>query len=153
MIIGIQRSTQIGHIARAALESIAFQVADVLAGHGAEFGADPSANCAWTAAPQHYEVLMQLQADLLQRPVWRPAVLESIAMGTALLGWVVGQPLEQHGRGRMAARAEHDLRGCRCPLRHEGPQVTLRNAAKSAAVWNTRASGGYAGKSEDPPTR
>ena len=84
MIIGIQRSTQIGHIARAALESIAFQVADVLQAmerdtqhplHELRVDGGAAAN----------DILMQFQADLLQRPVRRPAVLESTAMGAAYL--------------------------------------------------------------------
>ncbi len=84
MIIGIQRSTQVGHIARAALESIAFQVADVLQAmerdtqhplHELRVDGGAAAN----------DILMQFQADLLQRPVRRPAVLESTAMGAAYL--------------------------------------------------------------------
>jgi glycerol kinase len=84
MIIGIERSTQIGHIARAALESIAFQVADVLQAmekdtehplHELRVDGGAAAN----------DMLMQFQADLLQRPVRRPAVLESTAMGAAYL--------------------------------------------------------------------
>lgn len=84
MIIGLQRSTQIGHIARAALESIAFQVDDVL----------QAMNCGTTAPLTELRVdggasanniLMQFQADLLQLPVVRPAVHESTAQGAAYL--------------------------------------------------------------------
>jgi glycerol kinase len=84
LIIGIQRSTGIGHIARAAIESIAFQVADVLgamdrdAGHGLrELRVDGGAAA--------NDLLMQFQADLLGIPVRRPAVLETTALGAAYL--------------------------------------------------------------------
>ncbi len=84
MIIGLQRSTQIGHIARAAIESIAFQVADVLqamdrdtATRFRELRVDGGATA--------NDMLMQFQADLLQLPVRRPALLETTALGAAYL--------------------------------------------------------------------
>ena len=52
LLIGLERGTQPGHIARAALESIAFQVADVHRGHGQGDGKSLSANCASMAARQ-----------------------------------------------------------------------------------------------------
>jgi glycerol kinase len=84
MIIGIQRSTQIGHIARAALESIAFQVADVLQAMERDTQ-HPLHELRVDGAAAANDILMQFQADLLQRPVRRPAVLESTAMGAAYL--------------------------------------------------------------------
>jgi glycerol kinase len=84
LIIGLQRSTEIGHIARAALESIAFQVTDVLRAmqsdttHGFKMlKADGGA--------ADNDMLMQFQADLLGIPVERPAILETTAQGAAYL--------------------------------------------------------------------
>ncbi len=84
MIIGIQRSTQIGHIARAALESIAFQVADVLQAMERDT-LHPLRELRVDGGAAANDILMQFQADLLERPVRRPAVLESTAMGAAYL--------------------------------------------------------------------
>jgi glycerol kinase len=84
MIIGLQRSTEIGNIARAALESIAFQVADVLYATDADtqYGFSKLRADGGAAAD---DMLMQFQADLLGIPVERPAILETTAQGAAYL--------------------------------------------------------------------
>jgi glycerol kinase len=84
MMIGLQRSTEIGHIARAALESIAFQVADVLHAMDADtqYGFTKLRADGGAAAD---DMLMQFQADLLGIPVERPAILETTAQGAAYL--------------------------------------------------------------------
>jgi glycerol kinase len=84
MMIGLQRSTEIGHIARAALESIAFQVADVLHAMDADthYGFTRLRADGGAAAD---DMLMQFQADLLGIPVERPAILETTAQGAAYL--------------------------------------------------------------------
>jgi len=89
-ISGLTRGSNAGHIARAALESIAFQVADVLSAMQAdskiklkELRVDGGA-CA-------NNLLMQFQADLLGVPVVRPAIRETTALGAAYLaGLAVG---------------------------------------------------------------
>ena len=84
MIIGIGRDTGIGHIARAAIESIAFQVADVLKAMDADTGI-PCRELRVDGGAAANDLLMQFQADLLGIPVHRPAVLESTAQGAAYL--------------------------------------------------------------------
>jgi glycerol kinase len=84
LIIGIQRSTEIGHIARAAVESIAFQVADVLGAMGDDTGW-PLKELRVDGGAAANDSLMQFQADLLGIPVRRPAVLETTALGAAYL--------------------------------------------------------------------
>jgi glycerol kinase len=84
MIIGIQRGTQIGHIARAALESIAFQVADVLHAMNKDTR-QPFRELRVDGGAAANDILMQFQADLLQLPVRRPALLETTALGAAYL--------------------------------------------------------------------
>ena len=84
MIIGIGRDTGIGHIARAALESIAFQVADVLRAMDADTRI-PCPELRVDGGAAANDLLMQFQADLLGVPVRRPAVLESTAQGAAYL--------------------------------------------------------------------
>ena len=90
MIIGIERGTQIGHIARAALESIAFQVSDVLQAMNADIS-QPFTELRVDGGAAANDILMQFQADLLQLPVRRPAILETTALGAAYLaGLAVG---------------------------------------------------------------
>ena len=84
LIIGLQRSTQIGHISRAALESIAFQVADVLRAMDKDTKT-PFSELRVDGGAAGNDMLMQFQADLLQLPVRRPAVLETTASGAAYL--------------------------------------------------------------------
>ena len=84
MIIGIRRDTGIGHVARAAIESIAFQVADVLKAMDADTGI-PCRELRADGGAAANNLLMQFQADLLGIPVHRPAVLESTALGAAYL--------------------------------------------------------------------
>ncbi len=89
-ILGLTRGTTGGHIARAALEGIAFQVADILAAMEADAGIRLKELRVDGGASAN-NMLMQLQADLLQVPVVRPAVQETTALGAAYLaGLAVG---------------------------------------------------------------
>jgi glycerol kinase len=83
MIIGLRRETLPGHIARAALESIAFQVADVLDAVQAE--TTPLAALRVDGGAAVNNLLMQFQADILGVPVVRPQVTETTALGAAYL--------------------------------------------------------------------
>ena len=89
-IVGITRGTSAAHIARAALESIAYQVADLLDAMAADSGiALKELRVDGGAATN--DMLMQFQADLLGVPVVRPAVTETTALGAAYLaGLAVG---------------------------------------------------------------
>ncbi|HET7346615.1 MAG TPA: FGGY-family carbohydrate kinase, partial [Acidobacteriaceae bacterium] len=71
-------------IARAAIESIAFQVADVLHAMDKDTGI-PCRELRVDGGAAANNLLMQFQADLLGIPVHRPAVLESTAQGAAYL--------------------------------------------------------------------
>ena len=90
LLAGITRGTTAAHIARAALEGIAFQVADVLRAMEAdakirlkELRVDGGASA--------NNLLMQFQSDLLGVPVVRPKVTETTALGAAYLaGLAVG---------------------------------------------------------------
>jgi glycerol kinase len=90
MLIGLQRDTEIAHIARAALESIAFQVTDVLLAMQNDTGTQSKMLKADGGAAAN-DILMQFQADVLGIPVERPAILETTAQGAAYLaGLAVG---------------------------------------------------------------
>jgi glycerol kinase len=89
-ILGITRGTTSGHLARAALESIAFQVADLLDAMQADSGIQLTELRVDGGAAVN-NTLMQIQADLLGVPVVRPAVTETTALGAAYLaGLAVG---------------------------------------------------------------
>jgi glycerol kinase len=83
-LVGITRGTTAGHLARAALEGIAFQVADVLAAMEADSGV-PVAELRVDGGAAVNDLLMQLQADLARVPVVRPRVQETTALGAAYL--------------------------------------------------------------------
>jgi glycerol kinase len=89
-IVGITRGTTAAHIARAALESIAFQVADLLDAMAADCGIHATELRVDGGAATN-NTLMQMQADFLGVPVVRPAVTETTALGAAYLaGLAVG---------------------------------------------------------------
>ena len=93
-ILGLSRGSSMAHIARAAIEAIAFQTAalmramnqDMLTNHGAaisELRVDGGAS--------HNNLLLQFQAELLGFPVIRPKMVETTALGAAFLaGLAVG---------------------------------------------------------------
>ena len=89
-IVGITRGTRAGHIARAAIEAMAYQVADVLTAMEKDSGiALQELRVDGGAAAN--DPLLQFQADLLGVPVVRPEVIETTALGAAYLaGLAVG---------------------------------------------------------------
>jgi glycerol kinase len=123
MIIGLRRETQPGHIARAALESIAFQVADVLEAVQAE--TTPLAALRVDGGASVNNLLMQFQSDVLGVPVVRPQVTETTALGAAYLAglatgfWATPQELKAKRQG---------------DVRFE-PKMTAEDRAKRRATW------------------
>ena len=90
VIVGLTRGTTAGHLARAALESIAYQVADILEAIHADSGI-PLQELRVDGGASVNDTLMQFQADLLGVPVVRPEVTETTALGAAYLaGLAVG---------------------------------------------------------------
>ena len=85
-ILGLSRGTTVAHIARAALESIAFQSAALLQAMGRDL-ADSAAvtELRVDGGACVNNLLMQFQADLLGIPVVRPQVIETTALGAAYL--------------------------------------------------------------------
>ena len=83
-IVGLTRGTTRAHIARAALESIAFQSAEVLDAMQKDSG-EKLAELRVDGGASANDLLMQFQADLLGVPVVRPRVLETTALGAAYL--------------------------------------------------------------------
>lgn len=89
-MVGLSRGTTRAHIARAALESIAFQSAEVLAAMQRD-ARQPLVELRVDGGATANDLLMQFQADLLGVPVVRPQVTETTALGAACLaGLAVG---------------------------------------------------------------
>jgi glycerol kinase len=90
ILVGLTRATTAGHIARAALESIAYQAADLVDIMQADSGVKVNELRVDGGASRN-NMLMQFQADLLGIPVVRPAITETTALGAAYLaGLAVG---------------------------------------------------------------
>jgi glycerol kinase len=86
-IVGMTRGTTRAHIARAALESIALQAADVLEAMQADSGL-PLAQLRVDGGAAANDLLMQIQADVLGIQVVRPKNAEATAMGAAYLAGI-----------------------------------------------------------------
>lgn len=90
MILGITRGTTAAHLARAAIESIAFQVADVLGAMQSDAHAR-LAELRVDGGASVNSLLMQFQADLVGVPVIRPKITEITGLGAAYLaGLAIG---------------------------------------------------------------
>ena len=86
-MFGLTRGSTAGHVARAALESIAYQVADLMDAMQRDTGNSvPELRVDGGAAAN--DALMQFQADILGVPVIRPEVTETTALGAAYLAGI-----------------------------------------------------------------
>jgi len=106
-IVGLSRGSTVAHIARAALESIAFQSAALLQAMSSDAvaaGGAPVTELRVDGGACVNNLLMQFQADLLGIPVLRPQVIETTALGAAYLAGLSTHvfknlgDLEQHWR-------------------------------------------------------
>jgi len=134
MLIGLRRGTLPGHIARAALESIAFQVADVLQAVQAE--SSPLASLRVDGGASVNNLLMQFQADILGVPVVRPQVTETTALGAAYLaGLATGfweSPAELLAKREGDTRFEPAMR----PEEREERRALWSRAVERAKGWD-----------------
>jgi glycerol kinase len=123
-IFGLTRGTTAGHLARAAVESIAYQVADLLDAMRLDSGASvPELRVDGGATAN--DTLMQFQSDILGAPVVRPAVTETTALGAAYLaGFAIG--LWKSGIGGPAATKD----------RRFEPQMPASQARLLRNRWN-----------------
>lgn len=135
MLIGLERGTRPGHIARAALESVAHQVADVIEAMDKETETRFRELRVDGGAAAN-DLLMQCQADLLGIPVLRPEQVETTALGAAYLaGLAVGvwpnpqsiQSLRGEGR-RFSPTAEREAA--------KQARSRWRDAVSRARHWN-----------------
>jgi glycerol kinase len=124
-IIGLTRGTRAGHIARAAVESIAYQVADLLFAAQRDSGTTLSELRVDGGAAAN-DTLMQFQADIMGVPVVRPATTESTALGAAYLAG-------------LSAGVWRDVGGiASLPLKEQRfePRMKSSDAEKLRSQWN-----------------
>jgi len=99
-ISGLTLGTQPAHLARAAVEAVAFQVADVFAAMEADIGA-PLAGLSVDGGASRNDFLMQFQADILDRPLRRGKFPEVSALGAASVAFHgLGMAMTDPGEGQ-----------------------------------------------------
>jgi glycerol kinase len=122
-ILGLTRGVTRAHLARAALESLAYQTRDVIDTIGAEAGKQVDVLRVDGGAAAN-DFLMQFQADILGIPVDRPKVVETTALGAALLAGL--------GSGLWSQR---DLEGVRAVDRVFKPKMAAAAREACYAGW------------------
>jgi glycerol kinase len=125
VLIGLTRGTNRAHIARAALESIAFQSADLIDAMRQDAG------CAFSelrvdGGAARNDLLLQFQADILGVPVLRPAISETTAFGAAALA----------GLGVGLWQSEAELAALWSLERRFEPRMAAHEAGRRRARWN-----------------
>jgi glycerol kinase len=134
LIIGLTRGTGRAHLARAALESIAYQTRDVVEAMSRESGIQLRELRADGGAVAN-RFLMQFQSDLLGVPVEVPVITETTALGAACLAglavgfWASREELAE--RWRVARRYEPKM----APAQREELQARWRQAVERSLGW------------------
>ncbi len=132
-IVGLTRGVNRNHIVRATLESIAYQVNDVLTAMQEDSGM-PITSLRVDGGACDNDFLMQFQADILNTPVVRPYCIETTAMGAAYLaGLAVG-----YWRSKEEILANHVIAAEFKPQMGQAKRESLlqgwHNAVKAASV-------------------
>ncbi len=137
-LIGITRGTQSGHIARAALEGIAFQTTDVLRAMQKDAGTGIKELRVDGGAASN-NLLMQFQADILNVPVVRPEVTETTALGAGYLAglgvgfWTTQEEIAEqwHVERRFEPSMSDDKRAHQLGIWNEAIQRSMKWSASS----------------------
>ena len=133
-LLGLTRGTTSAHIARAALDAIALQTVDLVEAMARD-GAAPLCELRVDGGAAANDLLMQIQADLLDVPVVRPRMLETTALGAAFLaGLGVGV---WAGQDELAAKWQQDRVFSPSMPRSRREEVIgrWRRALERAAGW------------------
>jgi glycerol kinase len=118
IVSGLSLGTRPAHLARAAVEAIAFQVADVFTAMETDLGT-PLARLSADGGAARNDMLMQLQADLIGRPVVRGDLPEVSAAGAAMLA--------ASGLGRASTRSTRQI--------EFAPAISAEDRAGRLAGW------------------
>jgi glycerol kinase len=132
-LVGLTRGTTRAHIARAALEAIAYQSRDVLETMAAE-SAVPIRSLRVDGGAAANDFLCQFQADLLGAEVLRPSVTETTGLGAAYLAGV-GAGLWKSGEVAARWRLERKFTPALAPAAREAAYAGWRRAVERARGW------------------
>jgi glycerol kinase len=136
-MLGITRGTKAAHIARAALESIAYQTMDVLKSMEADAGVSIKELRVDGGATAN-NLLMQFQADLLNCNVVRPEITETTALGAAYLaGLTVGFWKDTNEIARMW-KSEKEFLPAAPSLVMQAGIDSWKQAVHAAQVWSKK---------------
>ena len=125
VICGITRGTTAGHIARAALEGIAFETYDVMQAMARDAGI-PVCRLKVDGGASRNNLLMQFQADILGVTVIRPKTVETTALGAALFA----------GLGAGIWCNADELQSCWQEERRFMPQMSESDARQAIDAWH-----------------
>jgi glycerol kinase len=138
LVIGLSRATGRGHIARAALESIALSVADVVACMQQDAGVSLG-RLRVDGGASGNDLLMQMQADVLGLPVERPAVLETTSLGAAVLAGLSTGFFSDHAAVEEACRVERTFEPRLADADRTRLLTRWREAVKRSRDWARQA--------------
>jgi glycerol kinase len=137
IIIGLTRGTTVAHVARAALEGIAFEVADLADAMRADAGLELTELRVDGGAAAN-DLLMQMQADLLQIPVVRPTVLETTALGAAYMAGLATGVWNGFDDIRANWKAERTFEPSMTPTEAEKRRARWNDAVERAKGWHRK---------------
>jgi glycerol kinase len=132
-IVGLTRGTTRAHLARAALEAIAYQSRDVLDAMADEAGM-PIGTLRVDGGAAANDFLCQFQADMLGAPVLRPSVTETTGLGAAYLAGVgagIWKPAELAERWKLERRFSPAM----APAAREAAYRGWRRAVERSRGW------------------
>ena len=135
-INGLTRGTTAGHIARAALEGIAFQVADVLDVMKEDSGISLDELRVDGGASAN-NLLMQIQADILGVRVVRPKVVETTALGAAYLAGLATGFWKNRAEVQLAWQKDREFEPQKSPEEIAHRRSRWTEALKRAREWET----------------
>ena len=138
-IFGLTRATGVADLARATLEGVAFQVADLIDAMTADLGS-PLSDIRVDGGMSRSDPFLQFQADLLGLPIHRSPQTESTALGAALLAGLGRWPLAERSKRRSSCfkPAKQSFRPRRDQAVARPRQRRWRKASKHGAVSQCR---------------
>jgi len=134
LLIGMTRGTSRAHVARAALESIAFQSCDVLAAMQRD-AHQPLTELRVDGGAARNDLLMQFQADVMGVPVVRPEVTETTALGAAYLAGLATGVWSGTDELAQLWRAERRFEPLMSADERETLMARWRRAVERAGQW------------------
>lgn len=140
-VLGLTRGATKAHLARAALEGIAHQVADVIEAAGRDLvaaGAHAVTQVRADGGAAACDELLQIQADLLGLPVERPARLESTSLGAAGLAAVAAGVVPDLAALRASRKVERRFEPSRDEAWRRAERARWADAVEIARRWGDR---------------